>query len=264
MAKAWEDFEKSCVDYLEGNFGRYAHFIWKGKSDSTKSDIEVVTKKGKSFYIEAKHCPAQCGQFVLLPNIETKSFDYSELNFSPVNQYSQTIIEHMNMDFEAFKEAGTKGKSIEIENGSQIFARWIKNHYKSKGTKYIITNNFEIFSIEDIDCVFNIFATYRVKRSGSRSVGYSKIDSVRHFIKNNYPVNYIYCKGEKLFVSSNVELHNERFTFDGNEYMFSKRENVYEIRKLSNTFNANVIFSVEFEPKIDPISNSELIDLLTQ
>lgn len=30
------------------------------------SDI-MVTTKSESFFIEAKQCPAQCGQFVLLP-----------------------------------------------------------------------------------------------------------------------------------------------------------------------------------------------------
>lgn len=262
MAKIWENFEKSCVEYLESNFGQYARFNWKGKSDSTKSDIEVITKTGKTFYIEAKHCPAQCGQFVLLPNIETENFDYSRLNVTPINKYSQAIIEHMNMEFEAFKEAGTKGKPIEIENGFKTFAGWIKNYYKSKGTEYIITNNFEIFSIDDIEYVFDISATYRVKRSGSGSVGYGKMDIVRRYIKNNYPVDSTYCEDDKLFASSNFELHNERFVLNGTEYMFSKRENVYEIRKLSNTFNANVIFSVEFEPQINSILDSEFTELL--
>ncbi len=264
MVKIWEDFEKSCVTYLQSKFGTYAQFIWKGKSISTTSDIEAVTKSGKSFYIEAKHCPAQCGQFVLLPNIKTQSFDYSQLNVTPINQYSQAIIEHMNMDFQAFKEAGTKGKAIEIENSSQIFADWIKNYYKTKKAEYIITNNFDIFSIDDIKYVFEISATYRVKRSGSRNVGSGKMGIVKQFINKNYTVNSLHCSGERLFVGSTIELHNERFVLNGTEYMFSKRENVYEIRRLSNTFNANVIFSVDFNPKINPISNNEFINLLTR
>ncbi|MBQ9743957.1 MAG: hypothetical protein IJW19_02425 [Clostridia bacterium] len=264
MAKVWEDFEKSCVDYLERHFGQYAHFTWKGKSDSTKSDIEVVTNSGKSFYIEAKHCPAQCGQFVLLPNIGIEMFDYSHLNATPINPYSHAIIEYMNQDFESFKNAGTRGKLIEMENGTDVFAAWIKNYYKRKETKYIITNNFEIFSIEDIENVFNISATYRVKRSGSGYVGKNNVAKMKNYIENNYPIIAIGVKGDRMMAISNSELHNIRFKLDGTEYMFSKRENVYEIRKLSNTLNANVIFSVEFEPQIDSISNVGFIDILTR
>ena len=43
---------------------------------------------------------------------------------------------------------------------------------------------------------------------------------------------------------STRNLHDVRFVLDGYEYMFSIRDDKYEIRKLSNTFNANVIFSI--------------------
>lgn len=264
MTKIWENFEKTCVDYLNNKFKQYAQFTWQGKSDSTKSDIEVITKNGKRFYIEAKHCPAQCGQFVLLPNIETKTFDYSRLNVSPINPYSLTIISVMNKDFESYKEAGTKGKSIEFINSSKIFANWIKNYYKNKDTRFIITNNFEIFSIDDIENIFDISATYRIKRSGSGSVGNSKINIVKQFIKDNYPIDSTHYEQDKLFATSKYDLHNKRFILNSTEYMFSKRENIYEIRKLSNTFNANVIFSIEFNPQINSINNKDFITLLTQ
>ena len=49
--------------------------------------------------------------------------------------------------------------------------------------------------------------------------------------------------GKKFFVNSSAPMSNIRFTIGENEYMFSLRdENYYEIRRLSNTFNANVIF----------------------
>lgn len=31
MAKIWEEFEKSCVEYLNDNFGQYAHLAGKVK-----------------------------------------------------------------------------------------------------------------------------------------------------------------------------------------------------------------------------------------
>lgn len=214
------------------------------------------------FYVEAKHCPAQCGQFVLLPNIATETFDYSRLNTTPINKYACAIIEHMNQSFETFKNAGTKGKIIEMSNGSDVFVEWIKNYYKSKGTEYIITNNFEIFSIDDIENVFNVSATYRVKRSGSSNVGKGKFIKVKAYIENNYPITAIGTDGDRMIATSNNELHNIRFKIDGTEYMFSKRENVYEIRRLSNTFNANVIFSIELQSIIDSITKGDFIKIL--
>lgn len=73
-------------------------------------------------------------------------------------------------------------------------------------------------------------------------------------MKNNYPVSSIIAEGDKLFVTSNEDLDKIRFVIDEYEYMFSKRDDRYEIRKLSNTFNANVIFSIEKnnQPGISP------------
>ena len=83
----WEEFEIQCTNYLNKKFGTYAEFIHQGGSDSTIPDILVNTNSGNSFFIEAKHSPAQCGQFVLLPNLETKSFEYSTLNVNCINKY---------------------------------------------------------------------------------------------------------------------------------------------------------------------------------
>lgn len=66
-----ENFEIECKNYLNKRFGAYARFIHQGGSDSTIPDILVKTNSGKEFYIDAKHCLAQCGQFVLLPDIKT-------------------------------------------------------------------------------------------------------------------------------------------------------------------------------------------------
>lgn len=41
-----------------------------------------------------------------------------------------------------------------------------------------------------------------------------------------------------------ADLRNSRFAICGTEYMISQRNEGYEVRKLSNTFNANVIFSI--------------------
>lgn len=259
----WEDFEIECTKYLNERYGKYATFTHQGGSDSTTPDIFVNTNSGSKFYIEAKHSPAQCGQFVLIPDIATQSFTYSTLNSNNINIYSQKIIQHMNTQFEEFKEAGTTGKDIIMSNGEDVFSFWIIENYQAKNTRYFITNNYTIFPIENFQEYFNVTAKYRVKRSGSSDVGKSNCSFILNYINSHdYAVQSTRIAGSKLFVVSNRQLHNKRFILSGYEYMFSLRDSEYEVRKLSNTFNANVIFSIESKTSKLGLSPEEFVKAL--
>ena len=258
----WEQFEIDCTRFLMEQFGEYATFIHQGRSDSTVPDIKVTTKKNKQFYIEAKHSPAQCGQFVLLPNVETRKFEYSRLNLTEINEFSQVIINHMNNNFEEFKEAGTAGKNIEFDNCQNVFNNWIIKTYKDKGVKFFITNNNVILPIEDFAEYFNVTAKYRIKRSGSSSVGSGNIDKVTEYLKSTFSNIELKTTCDKIFIYTNDNLHNQRFIIGRNEFMISKRENNFEVRKLSNTFNANVIFSIELKTNKGGISIADFIFIL--
>lgn len=242
----WLVFEEQCTQYLNDKFGDQASFCHLGSADSTVPDIRVETKSGKKFYMDAKLAPAQCGQFVLLPDVVSRRFVFSKKNKTALTPQVQTIMEHMNADFEAYKEAGTAGKEIDLHDGGKVFAQWIVSTYLQKGACFFITNGYTILPTCDFPKFFNVTATYRVKRSGSGDVGKRGLQNVIQHIKDRkYPVSRFLVNGGKLFVESAASLHNTRFVFDGFEYMFSARGNQYEIRKLSNTFNANVIFQIE-------------------
>ncbi len=244
--KVWEKFEIQCTEYLNDRFGDYAKFFHQGRADSTIPDILVKTNRGNSFYIEAKHSPAQCGQFVLFPNLESRTFEYSKQNTTEINKYAEQIIEYMNQDFNGFKEVGTKGKDIEFPNCSTVFANWIIQYYSNKGVKFFMTNNNVLLPIEQFSDYFEVSAKYRIKRSGSGNVGKNKINSVMDYITSqDYIITDSRIKGDKLFVSSSCNLHDNRFILRGIEYMFSFRGTEYELRKLSNTYNTNVIFSIK-------------------
>lgn len=261
--KIWEEFEIKCTNYLNQTFGTYATFTHQGGPNSTIPDILVETSSGNSFYMEAKHSPAQCGQFVLLPNIETETFEYSKQNVSRINTYAKMIIQHMNKSFDEFREAGTSGKEINMQNGSDIFSNWIIQTYQDKRTRFFITNNFTILPIERFQQYFDVTAKYRIKRSGSGNVGKSRLKSVMEYISShNYEITDFRVQKDKFFVISSQQLHNQRFILDGNEYMFSLRGNEYEIRKLSNTYNANVIFSIEHDSSVPGMNKNEFIEAL--
>ena len=258
----WEQFEIDCTRFLMEQFGEYATFIHQGRSDSTVPDIKVTTKKNKQFYIEAKHSPAQCGQFVLLPNVETRQFEYSRLNSTEINEFSQVIVDYMNNNFEEFKEAGTAGKNIEFDNCQNVFNNWIIKTYKDKGVKFFITNNNVILPIEEFAEYFNVSAKYRIKRSGSSSVGSGNVDKVTEYLKSTFSNIELTTTYDKVFIYTNDNLHNQRFIIGRNEFMISKRENNFEVRKLSNTFNANVIFSIELKTNKEGISIADFIFIL--
>ena len=261
--EAWEKYEIECTEYLKNHYGNYANFDHKGKSDSTVPDIEVTTASGQNFYIETKQCPAQCGQFVLLPNIASRRFEYSPLNATEINEFSKAIMEFMNSDFEAFKEAGTSGKDILMKDGSEVFAKWIISAYKHKGVKYFITNNYMMLPVEEFSNYFNVSAKYRIKRSGSGDVGKGDVSLIlNHIEKKDYGIFTHRTDNKKLFVSANKNIHNERFVINDTEYMFSKRGEEFEVRKLSNTFNANVIFSIVLKKDVPGMSNTEIINAL--
>lgn len=243
----WQEFEKECTKYLNDTYGNM--FTLEGGSDSTKADINVTTKTGNEFYIDVKQSPAQSGQFVLLPDIETQTFIYSTLNATPINDEAKAMMHHMNSDFDNYKESGTKGREIIFDNCANVFCNWIFNYYKSKNAKYFITNEFIILPIEKLSTYFDIKAMYRVKRSGSSGVGKSNAITVLNHIKSNFSISSHRLDAAKLFVKSDIDMHNTRFILNGYEYMFSKRDDEYEIRKLSNTFNANVIFSISLKSK---------------
>lgn len=259
----WKKFEIQCTNFLNKNFGNYAKFYHEGGSNSKIPDILVETKSGKSFFIEVKHSPAQCGQFVLIPNLKNNSFDYSSRNETACNQYAKLIIDYMNTDFDAFREAGTTGKDIDIPNGSNIFANWIIQMYENKRVRFFITNDYTILPLHRFSEYFNISATYRIKRSGSSGISKTLSTSVINYIYSKcYTITNVRTENNKLFIKSPQPLNKQRFVYNENEFMFSLHGNEYEIRKLSNTYNANVIFSIEYKSNVLGISNAEFIDCL--
>lgn len=245
----WKDFEEAATEYLNDYFDDVAEFILEGGENSNVADIKVECYNGDSFYIEAKATPAQCGQFVLIPDREKRIFVFSSKNNTKLIPSAQRIIDHMNENFDIYTEAGTTGVSIDLGDGGDTFAQWIVSSYRSKDVRFFITNDFTILPIEDIQEHFYISAVYRVKRSGSSTVGRTRVESVMRYIEScGYFITDYSIEDDKLFVKSSQDLHNERFKFGNHYYMFSDRNGRFEIRKLSNTDNANVIFSIHKKP----------------
>jgi len=260
----WENFELNCFNYLNHNFGEYATFERRGGSDSTVPDILVTTRNGNHFYIEAKMPAAQSKQFVLLPDFKDRIFTYSPRNRHQINPYMLEIINHMNNDFDNFSAAGTTGKNIIISNSQTIFSNCIITMYKEAGVRFIITGGYTILPLEKFQLYFNINATFRIKRSGSSSVGNKNMNDIIKYVENEYNIFSCRVGDGKLHIQSPDNLDKTRFIVGNYEYMISKKNTSYEVRKLSNTYNANVIFSINQREDVPGMSNSEFIKTLAE
>lgn len=251
---AWECFEDECTRYLNKCFGTYAKFTHKGGTNSTVPDILVETHVGNSFYIEVKESSAQSGQFVLLPDENNRRFVFSSRNKTESNLYTEMITEHMNNNFDRYIVAGTAGCSVDIDKC--IFEQWIVNSLKAKGVKFIITKgkNYVIFPISRYGMYFDIDAKYRLKRSGSSEPSIKNRNDVINWLENESAVNEISIEEKKIYVKGNNSLDGKKFNINNFTYLIAPRaESSYEIRKLSNTSNMNVIFSINLIKEQYPV-----------
>lgn len=252
---SWEDFEEYCLLYLRQQFAHIPNleFSLLGKSNSQESDILVVKNKRQLFYIEVKMAQSQSGQFVVLS--QENRFVYSPKNMHPADEYSREIIDYMNRDFDFLRQASTAGDILAIP--SPLSASWIKQHYRNKDVSYIITHDgsdFIVLPLSKIDEYFDIEAKYRIKKSGSSDPSANNISELESLVNDS---SAIYTRGEKsTYLQTTRPTIHDGIKLEGDKYSYLLNEmaaNKYKVRRLSNTHNANVIFSIKLKkyPKSD-------------
>lgn len=243
----WRQFELECVDYLKKQYGNFFEHL--GFSDSTTSDIKY-NRGDKSFFIEAKMPQAQSGQFVLLPDLKNRKFIFSPRNKSEMDENVEFIIDLMNSDFEKYQNAGTRGENLDLPQ--ELVSGWIINSYKRLGVEFFITkgNDFIVFPINQYNKYFDISCKYRVKKSGSSSVPKSRQNDVR---KKLQMMNFDFEEQENFMIKTTNDMDKVKFSVIDSDYMIRLvSDDIYRIRKLSNTYNANVIFSIKLKREQEP------------
>lgn len=245
MPESWKEFEEKCFNYLQSTY-KNVKFNLIGGSNSKISDIKVIDK---DFFIEIKSPRSQCGQFVVLPNGD--QFKYSERNIITENEYSNFIINYMNDNFSTFYDVIKKRYgSVNIYVDNYILVNWIINFYKTKKVKYFITkkeDNYIIFPLEKINNYFNIKAVYRKKTSGSSCLPCIDVPAIRIFFENmkiKFKLEELGSNKQWIIITEHA-LKDKKIVINKVRYQFKKyKDNIYIIRKLSNTNNHNVIFSI--------------------
>jgi len=242
--RRWENFEEEMAIYLSEKYPNN-EFGWYGGSDSTVSDIKV----NDEFYIEVKMPHAQCGQFVLFPDMPNRIFEYSSDNKAPENKYTRKIINQMERNFE--KHLSQKSSDIEINEN--ILADFIIEYYLNKNVRYIITKESDIIILptEKLKKYFNITANFRPKTSGSGYLPDKWISDFDIGFQKKYASDYNYFrKGKHGYIKTSIDIDDKTYIFGKhNRYFLRKtsKDDVYKIRKLSNTRNSNVIFSINLK-----------------
>lgn len=255
MKKTWKDFENDCYNYLTNTYGTNCTFEKLGESDSTQTDIKVTNKKG-SFFIEVKEPKAQCGQFVLFPDIENKQFNFSNSNKSLENEHTSVIINHINNDFDMFKNAGTKGTNLDINQNT--IDNWVIDYYINKSVEFFMTktknNDYLLIPTNELNDYFNITAKYRTKKSGSSSAPQNTHDEIIQTLQQEYSITNTKIIDKKLYVFGGEDLNKTKFKIPSKLtdkfYLSAKDNNKLEVKKLSLNANMNVIFSISLKNNI--------------
>lgn len=247
--KRWEIFENDCFCYLNDKYLKEnIDFIKAGKSNSKCSDIKVLKNNKDIFNMEIKMKASQSSQFAL--RIEDDKFIYSDLNQNENNKYSKEIIDYINSNYEKYKDI--KQNSIKIDLSDNLYKNWINSHYRNSNIEFIITgdkNNKIILPIENIDKYFKIECFLRKKKSGSRKLPKSDIEIIKDYINKNISKSFnIFNIDKEFYIEFNSEIKKDiKFEIENNMYMISlcNNSNVAVIRKLGNTNNPTIIFSLK-------------------
>lgn len=268
----WQLFEQECCNYLNNSLKDYPFsFKCSGGSDSTTSDIEVIKNNISVFSIEAKLTPSQSGQFVVLDN--GNEFTYSPRNKFSNNAYSRQIIDYLNRNIDLYTKV--QQSAINIKCPNHILIGWIKEHYKAKNSKFIITStsldsNITIVPLEQLGQYFAVSACLRRKKSGSRNIPKSDFMLAERLVQDH--LRNMRCKIKDIekrdnrFVvtlDSDTRLNKSKCYLDNDMFISEDRlnSNRYIIKKLSKTNNANVVFSLRY---IGNSNSSEGLNLLKE
>ena len=155
----------------------------------------------------------------------------------------------MNDNFDNYANISTRGEELYIPK--DLMYNWVKYYYKNiKKENYFISeynNDIIILPIEKLEQYFDISCKYRIKKSGSTDPSLKHKEEIEKILlKNNLNFDDITFKGKKCFVDIKNGVKN-KYKLDGDKYnyQFAKEEDtIYGIRQLSNTSNANVIFTL--------------------
>lgn len=254
-----QEFEVACSEYLRAKYSSYGlRFEALGGNDSTKPDIKVYRGDTLICSIEVKEPAAQCGQFVLFPDLVNKKFDYSSRNKpSYPSAASKAIISAMENDFDRYMTPSAKELGLSVD----LYSDWIVDYYKGyKSVKYFMTREsvddgeYIMFPTEKVASYFTLSACYRKKKSGSRNPTPRDMMLLPDIFKRAGYDQYQFIQNGR-YTDVILENHSNRTFKIEDDITVQCRyleNNRYRLTCLGTTNNANVIFSINLRSAQDP------------
>lgn len=270
-SKKSDKFEEDITKWLNDTYGKTYNLEFKhmGGSNSTVSDIFIKVKSADNAngcYIECKMARAQAAHITLDEVREgdvVVGYKYSgsanendkddQDGLTAINVLVKYINErfkyisksHPYLKFgEAYADMDTDGEDeFEVNNKAvqENFDKAIIRHYRKKNVKFVASGKSgsepKIFKLENFAANFNISATFRVLRSGSRDV--SKI-----YVKDVMETLGKYDSTMKFF-TGDKELQNlHELTLNDGQLLVSNN-------KLTNTRDLGKCLYIQTKESLD-------------
>lgn len=251
---SWKDFEENAFEYLKNEYSNFSFLKFKkhGGSNSNIPDIEILKNNKFLFYLECKLKESQIGQFVVLKDLKSSSFIFSSANKGNELR-AQAIIKHMNDQFEYYSSK----KSVALRCSKNEMIDSVKSYLSSKKVKFLISSNhhsdfvkypIRITKADNIEKHFDISGVYREKKSGSSNLPAKDLENFKNILGMKFSSFKIEQSKGKTYVSFGESAPKSPYLKNSLYFLSKKNELHFEVRKLSNTNNSNVIFKLE--PKI--------------
>jgi len=250
----WEVFQNEATEFLSNYFN--IHCAMEGGFDATTSEITVRDADQVLTTIEAKFCPAQAGQIILLN--DGKKFTFSEKSKNSSNSYTQEIIQYLNENYQSFH--GTNSATIPITTVSfKTLFNWVKTVYKEKNVEWIIASN-EFCNLTDDDTLFvplnemenyfDISIVFRRKKTGNDHIPGKDLFDFQEEMDLVNPNYQIKRTNNRYLLTLNTKVTNFNI---GTKYLLSmtNQDCQYYIKKKDMNTNPNLVFQINLKDNIE-------------
>lgn len=215
------------------------------------------------FNIEAKYSPSQAGQIVIID--KNGYFEFSSKSKNPKVTSTDILINHINANYDTYSHVNKSSISIDIN--SNILYHFIEEQYQIKSNQWIISSSNKSNLTNDTVCLiptnelrnnFDVSASLRRKKSGTSEVPKNSREEAKIIIRSicNNPI--FEERDKKIFLHGDIGQHP--LLLPSNLYLSKKDTNKYEIRKRSNTNNANIMLSLKlketYQCKLEAFKNT--------
>jgi hypothetical protein len=250
----WEVFQNEATNFLSDYFD--IHCSMEGGFDATTSEITVRNTDQVLTTIEAKFCPAQAGQIILLN--DGREFIFSEKSKNTSNTYTEEIINYLNDNYASF--TGTSSATIPITTISfKTLFNWVKTVYKEKNVEWIIASkefcnlivdDTLLAPLDEIENYFDISITFRRKKTGNDHIPGKDLPDFQEemdLVNSNYQIKRT---NNRYLMTLNEKVTNFNI---GTKYLLSmtNKDCQYYIKKKDMNTNPNLVFQLNLKDNVE-------------